>query len=284
MSLSRKETLVLKPGPRKVPLSVKSGLMFGGTVGFLGWVFLGVGMIFVWIFMPEIHFGLDSFAQGRVTAVESTNVEINETPVYLNRYRFEVDGKSFAGASRSEGSVYRVGQEVSVEYDASDPENSRLEGAGLAMWHTLFIAVFPIVGICLLMVRLRKGLRANAMFKHGELAWGQLQETVATNTSVNDQTVYKFTFVFSDAHGRSRQVSTKTHLTYSIQDEPEEPILYAPDKAGRAVLLDEWERYVYFTIHGDIKSRSPGKGYAMAILPVVTVLAHGTVWVWKLII
>ena len=78
----------LGPPPRQVPLLTVLTLICHGPLGVIGWVFLGIGMLFASFTMSPsaIALGLvlmvdHEFVDGTVTAIEETSVSINEAEV-----------------------------------------------------------------------------------------------------------------------------------------------------------------------------------------------------------
>ena len=162
--------------PRAVPLPVQLRVLFGGMVSQMGWFFLGFGLIFVWVFAVHVDFSSplrlisrQVETRGLVTAVEDTNIseggddDTPGTPIYRIDYRFAgPGGRTLEGASYSVGTDLRPGDPVRVEYAASNAENSRIRGLRQAPLPlaVLFVAVFPLIGLVMVVYSLMEGIKA----------------------------------------------------------------------------------------------------------------------------
>jgi len=98
---------------RSIPLPILVRVLFGGMVSQMGWLFLGFGLIFVWVFVVHVDFSglLRSVTRqvetrGQVIDVEETNLseggddDAPGTPIYRIAYAFAgPGGRRFEGAS-----------------------------------------------------------------------------------------------------------------------------------------------------------------------------------------
>ncbi len=271
--------------PRSVPPTVRVAALFGGIVNQFGWLFFGFGMIFVWVFVPDIDFtswyrfrGDVATAQGTVTAVRKTHMSENNVEVYEIRYAFAADdGRRYEGTSYMTGARYGDGQAVDVEYRKDGPGVSRIQGArrGAAPIWVSFVLVFPLIGLVLIVAGLKKGIKANRLLGRGKLGLGTLKSKEPTNTSINDQPVYKLTFEFAAEDGQTYEVVAKTHETRLLEDDAEERLLYDPWNPRYAAMLDNLPGAPEIDQMGHLKSAGPLRGLAVLILPLLTLLGHG---------
>lgn len=206
------------------------------------------GMVFVWVFdaggavREMIRFaGHVESASGVTVDWRQTSVSVNDSPVYETSYSFRsADGYDVTGASYRTGSHLEPGQSVVVEYKPSNPSISRIQGmrtsvGGLGV---SFVFLFPIVGLALAMAGVRGGIRARYLLSEGRLAMAKLISKEPTNTRINNQTVYKYTFQFEVPDGGTYQVVGKTHR-HTLDDEELERVVYDPRDPNEAKLLDE---------------------------------------------
>lgn len=269
---------------RKIPTSVWINIFFGGFANQFGWIFFGFGMVFFWIFAVNadtsflLFFGERVTVQGTATDSWETNASVNEQSVYENHYTFVDDkGKKIQDLSYATGQRVNKGGTVTVEYPAGKPYYSRIKGMRRRMFGSaaLFVLIFPLVGLAFILFGLKKALQRAKLLQHGILTQGKLLSKEATNTSINDQTVYKFTFGFKDRSGRKFEVSEKTHNVSVLQDDNEEHLLYLRDNPADAVLFDSLPGSPELDKKNNIQPGSFGSSFGKLIVPLITLLGHG---------
>ncbi|TPW19896.1 MAG: hypothetical protein FD126_2226 [Elusimicrobia bacterium] len=147
---------------------------------------------------------------------------------------------------------------------------------GIFEWPMLFMLVFPAIGLTMMSVGVRKGLRALRLLTHGIPAQGRFVCQEATNVRINDTPVMAMTFEFKTVDGRTARCMAKTHETRELQDDAEEPLVYDPEDPSRAVLLDELPGRPRITEDSVVRSRE-GIVWHLLLVPVGTALMH-IVW------
>ena len=278
----------LSPPPRAVPSSLQI-VNFFNPLAQVGWALLGFGTVFFWGFVMNADLSFLTFrgpyvvVDGKVTEVEETGASVNEQRVRANHYEYSVAGVRHTGTSYSHGSGASVGEIVPVEYAESDPSQSRIEGMRRAMFPAgvVFVAILPLVGVTLLIVAMRSGLRRNHLLREGLLAMGTLKSKKATNMRVNKQRVYELCFEFTARDGRRCEAKTRTSRTELLENEEQEPLLYDPDDPRRAYLLDEAPARPELEQNGDLRGR-PVSAMLSIILPLIVIVAHGAYLLFKL--
>lgn len=103
----------------------------------------------------------------------------------------------------------------------------------------LVSGVFPLVGISMFIVGMRKGLRSARLLREGKLAQGTFVDQKPTNVQINKIPVMEMRFRFIDDAHRERFALARTHLTAPLRDDAEEPLLYERGDDGDAMLLDD---------------------------------------------
>ncbi len=278
--------------PRSVPLAVQLQAVFGGFSSQFGWLFFGFGMIFVWVFglstaLSSVPFWLGNVetAPGVIAAVQGTGASENEQPVMANQYVFRVEKleREYRGESYTTGSSYSVGDEVTIEYVADNPENSRIAGTRTGFfgtWVLCFVSIFPLVGLGFIGVSLRQGFRGIRLLKNGKIAEGRLSDKSPTNTRINEQPVYQLTFEFIADDGMPYQAIARSHQPANLQDEALEQLVYDPANPKNAVLVDNLPGSPDIDETGQIYSHVSPFGLVLPlILPAVVVLVHGSILV-----
>jgi hypothetical protein len=101
----------------------------------------------------------------------------------------------------------------------------------------VFMAIFPFIGVVMLSFGLRKSIKYLRIIKSGKLAYGTYLYNEPTNTKINNSTVYRYFFEFTDDKGIKYKTSGETH-TGRLSDEPQELLVYNPNNPNEAVMVD----------------------------------------------
>ena len=231
---------------RKVPVTTQIKLLFGGAKQAFYLLFL-FGIFFAWGFNQQADLSLFSYlgavenTEGSVFEVYETNASVGERSVYAYNYRFIDDqGNEWEDVSFSTGKRYSKGSSVAIEYPQGKPKYSRIKGLRRSQFSPwmLLMYLLPASAIGFLIYNFKKSLLYIKLFRQGILTEGRLIEKTATNTSINDQTVYKLTFMFKANNGQEYLVTEKTHQVDSLLDDEKEPLLYDEARPDKATLLD----------------------------------------------
>jgi hypothetical protein len=153
---------------------------------------------------------------------------VSQPPVYAHTYRFTGrDGIDREGVSYATGRRLGAGTDMTVEYVPADPAISRIRGMrrepfGVEGWGGVLVfgvlGTFTVIGVAFLAAGVRKGVRANHLLASGRLALGRLKEKRPTNTRINDQTVWEFTFEFQGEDLRPHEAKARTHKVADLAD------------------------------------------------------------------
>ncbi|MBI2363158.1 MAG: hypothetical protein HYV15_07225, partial [Elusimicrobia bacterium] len=102
----------------------------------------------------------------------------------------------------------------------------------------------------------------------------------ATNTRINNSTVWELSFEFTAASGRTAVAKARTHEPEALLDQKLEPLVYDPLDPPNAVLLDDLPGRP--RLDQDSVTRTDGLLSAPLLfgLPALTVLGH---LVWTLL-
>lgn len=261
---STEDEIRIAPTPRTVPGAVRGRLLFGGTALQMGWGFLGLGILFSWLFVgdselwtPLVFSGQTASAEGQVIHIEETNSSENEARIYAIGYAFELNGETFQGTSYTFSPSFDLGETVSIELVASDPTVSRIEGLRYRKLSAFvgIMLLFPLVGLGMVVYGTRRGLRNIHVLAHGRPALGRLVNKRKTSVKINEQPVYELTYAFRDHTGRERQSSIRTLHTAPVEDEAQERLLYNPSAPQHIVLLDDLGRDVSVDARGYFVAR-----------------------------
>jgi hypothetical protein len=269
--------------PRSVPLISKLIVLNGGFFSPFGWAFFGFGMIFFWIFFMNsevVHWF--SFAdwepgEGKIIRSEYTGASENEVEVIKYIYEYQVEGETYTGRGYTTGNDFVEGEEVVIDIDSSDPRNSRINGARREMfgWGVIFVTIFPLVGLIFILIGFRTNMKSLDLLVNGKFARGRLKHKEPTNTSINEQTVYKYTFEFEADNGRTYEAVGKTHIYSLLEDEETERLIYAPNDPSFAVMFDTIAGKPEIAPDGSL-APMPLRSAWTLLLPLVIILGHGT--------
>jgi len=236
----------LAPPPRRVPLSLRVRILFGG-LGLFAFPFLAIGGTLASLFLREadltswVRFRGDVAAvQGVSTGCGRTGASENRVPVFENRYAFEVDGERRTGASFATGTCLRPGARVTVEVPAGRPDVSRIAGMRRATFGPgiLFVAIFPAVGLAMVLGwwgYVRRHLR---LLSRGRVAMASLVGEEETRVTVNGRPVMRMRFAFDTERGVRQEAVVKTPFAAALKDDPRELVLYDPARPERVIAWD----------------------------------------------
>jgi len=281
----------LGPPPRTVPLSVRACLLFGGGLNLAAWIVILVGMIFFWVFvancdLPSRYYfrGELATAKGRVTHSERTSFteggsrNSSGARVFAIHYRFtDARGEEHTDVSYARGRKTKAGKKVTIQFPKGNPEISRIKGMRRGMlspWAAL-AGIFPLVGLILAAVGLRKGLRAGALLADGQMGLGTLKSKKPTATRVNRRTVYKLTFEFQAGDGRTYEAVARSHTPEALEDDAQERLLYDPYAPARAVMFDSLPGKPVIADSGRISEVEPMRMAWTLLLPALAIVCHG---------
>lgn len=240
------ELIRLVPPPRVVPVSSRLAQLFGGPFNLVGWLFFAFGSLFVWVFAPMADLsafrfqGAPVMTEGRVTACTATNMSENKRKVYKIAFVYAgPDGREASGASYTTDGCPSTGEAARVELGSGG--FARLEGyrgAPFSFWVLPFVSIFPTVGLCFAVFGFKEGRRRARLLEQGLLAKAKVAAKEPTNTSINNQRVWKMTLEFTDRSGVVRRADVKTEHPQLLEDDERETVLYDPEHPTDAAALD----------------------------------------------
>lgn len=272
-----------------MPLSTRLVALFGSLIVQLGAFFFVLGMAFWWAFgagtgiVAWIKLSGDvREANGVVVSAEETGISEGGsdttpgTPIFRIAYRFNPGGAEFEGASYDVGFNPQPGQGVVIEFLPDDPATSRIKDTRTSPLGILglLVGIFPLTGLVMLLIGLRKGRRNARIVARGKITRGRMVDKQPTNVRVNKQTVYRYTFEFDGEDGQTHQITDKTHHTSLVEDEESERILYDPANPTAGRLVDTLPGRPKVNEDGTLSSVGAPAALLRMFLPVGGVLAH----------
>lgn len=287
---------VVAPPPRNVPLSLWLHAYCGG-LSQLGWLFFGFGMIFYWVFVGAADLeslfyfrGTLETAKGHVTeAVETSYSEgggkgRKGTPIWANHFEFDYRGQTYRDVSYAVGRGLKFGDRVTVEFPAGDPVHARILGMRckpFSAW-VMFVTIFPLVGMAFIAAGIRRGRKAVRLLRDGLLAPATMVKQERTNSSVNNRPVFKLHFEFTADDGQVYHATYRSHEPERFTDS-HEPLMYHPLNPEYALPLDAVPGRAEFDESGFLRPRNGFATIWILILPALSIFAHGTVFLVKVL-
>jgi hypothetical protein len=250
----------LAPPPRPVSLGARLAVIFHGGIQIIALI-ASFGFLFFWIFafdselVTRFEFrGPVEQVTGTVTAVRATNASENKRRVRAVDFTYESGGTARRGTSYTVRAVPPEGSEVPVEYLRDRPQIARIQGLRRRTFGdaSAFVAIFPAIASVLFFIMLARSIGRAGLLAAGHLGYAKLVAKEPTGAKVNNKRVYKLTFELDlppeatpEAYraawsqwSKKHRFTFKTHETTKLEDEPEEPVLYLPDKPGSGLPLD----------------------------------------------
>lgn len=265
---------------RNIPFLLTMSTIAGRPVQQFGWIFLCIGAIFSSFFLKNADISFRSFGDGtkvvdgEITGYEGTSIKINKATVKEYFYKFKDESGEFLNGVSYTTRGYSLGRKIKVEYNPATGW-SRAEGMTSKPLgpEILFILIFPFVGFMLVAVPMFLSRKRVRLLKSGVLTTGEMCGKEPTNMRINNRTVYKYTFKFTDSRGKDHFHTEKTHYTHMVEDDHLERILYLPEFPEVACLVDIIGSHLDFDQNGNFVGYSFGKALATLIVPAVSIAA-----------
>ncbi|MCP4439818.1 MAG: DUF3592 domain-containing protein [Aureispira sp.] len=280
---SNKPQLRERP-PRNLNMFTKLTLLNGGLLTQMGWAFMGLGLIFTWIFVgqSEAKYWL-SFdgsweeTSGIVQEIHTTGAEVNGRDVFRYVFSYSVGSENFSGTSYSSGSEarnLRMNDMVTVKYKSGNYERAKIEGMTTEMFPSwiAFVLIFPFLGFFMLLGGLYGGKQMINLLVNGKFTHGKYLSRKDSGSRVNQRTVWAYEFTF-EVNNQSYIAKCQTHKTHLVEDEEKEIILYMPDKPEESTVFDAIPGVPSIDRMGKLEA-APTSSAKYLILPVLAIVVN----------
>jgi hypothetical protein len=269
-------------------------MYFGGALNQIGWLLLGFGSIFFWAFTWHADLSGWNFREGavervpgRVLSCRDTKYSVggsdtaHGTPVYENRYRYEVGGRELEGVSYATGRCL-PGARVTVEYPVGRPEYSRIEGMrrGLLGPWALLMALLPAVGLLCVIAGLRKGGLCGKLLREGLPVAGAVTAKFSTGSSTMGKRDYRVVVEFETPGQRSRKVMLTTNHPEDLDNGLCTMVLYDPENPTHALPIGGMPGTVTEDESG---SFTGNMSWNILVLPALSLIGNGW-YIWRHVI
>ena len=221
---------------RSLSILTKIKVLFGGGLVQLGSLFFWIIVSGIAVYVGYFGWGIDVGkgdwvpAEGLYLGMESTNVTVNEEPVYSYYFSYSANNQSYQGVSYDYYKALSEETTIPVEYRANAPQSAKISGmdeSPIGNWLIWILSVVALLPLGLLLLGFRNNQKYLYLLQKGAIAQGTYLRSSPTNTSINEQTVYKYEFSF-DVRGMTYIATCQTHLYDRVEDEETETILYDP--------------------------------------------------------
>ncbi|MBC7862558.1 MAG: DUF3592 domain-containing protein [Bacteroidia bacterium] len=241
--------------PRTISGGLKARILLGQPLTFMALIFLLFGGIFPIIFSTQMDFKRsfafgenDPLAKGIIKDKIKTSTRVNKRNVYEYVFEFKLqDGKTYKGNSYAHSFSGNSGDSVMIQYVQKDPSLSIIQGtnsSAMPFFVLPLTCIFPLLGLIFVFIGIKKGRKHIYLVTHGILTKGKVTHKEPTNTKINKKTVYKVFFEYKSQEGTLQKTFLRTHVTYNLGDEEQEPLVYDPEKPSQGVLLDALPKQV----------------------------------------
>lgn len=291
--------LYLPPPPRSVPWYAAIVALFGNCSAQFGWLLLGVGLIFVWIFSLQADFthpvfwGGVTYTNGKILASQQTNYSENESPIYRIAYTYtDSQGNEHRGFSYANWQQYRRGDVCTIEIAKLNPSLSRVQGTrrapvGMA---GLIPIVFSLLGLLCIVWAFGKGISSIRLLKNGHGAYARYTRAKKASdlmmegtknrprvTAENDKPVYRLYYKFRAIDGRDYEAYTDSSSPESFRDDNFEMVVYDQSNPEKFLLLHTLPGKITLGEDGSLKltGGSPFSMLCYLIIPSITLIGHG---------
>lgn len=237
---------------QKLPVSKKIFLFYRPTTLF-GLIFTVFGLFFCSVFLQGLDIneiiklnGELGETQGTITNISETSMTVNDSRIFEYQYEYKVENTHYLWQSYNGFNSLEIGNSVPVEYNLSSPQYSIIKGYKNLMggYGSLFVIIFPLIGILFLIASLSKGITFSKIINNGVLTHGKFSHKEATSTEINGKTVYKLYFTFEDRKNIKHTIKVKTHKTDRLTDENKELLIYKRDTPKETLLVDDLPKSV----------------------------------------
>ena len=273
------------PPPRSAPLLLRLHAFFGGTVPLLGWAFTWGGLLVG----GGLSLGADvqtplALSQG-ATLQDTVIVDARETnfskggdedtegtPVYAFTFEYQVDGVTHVDTSYATGEVAGQGDPVTIEIAVSDPTRARIVGMAASPFGPwiLLSLILPALAFLAALWGVGRGFRINHLLTHGHVTAGRLVDKQSTNATVNKRPVYAYVFEFRDDQDRKHRLALRTSLTWLVEDDVDEPVIFDPASPDQALMVDALPGHPGLVPDGSFTVEHPVRAVGSMVLPALT--------------
>lgn len=291
MKISPQSRHLRQPPPRHISLITQLSILLGGFLNTFGWIFLTFGSLFVWVFgyNSEARFIFDppiekwEIAEGVILNAERTGSSVNGQNVWQYDFQLYVNERAYSGTSYTITQRFKEGAEVPVLYLFDAPEKSYIKGtkrAHFPAWTALVVSIFPLVGLIMILVTVKRNTKFLRLLQNGQFTRGQLKDKQSTNSSITingrHYPIYKYEFEFL-VGSHCYSAFCQTHLTQRVEDEEKEIVLYNAHDPKDAIVYDAFKNAPDINGQGQLEPMTLKQSWVI-LLPILFILVNYILW------
>jgi len=273
--------------PRSLNIFTKIQVLFGGFFFQFGSGFFWFGMIFTLIFVGQSElvyiFSFDGeWVETSATVEGSSNTfaEVNGAAQYEFLFSYEVEGEEFQGSCYGPfQSSLAGGNTVRIEYRSRNPARSRIVGMTtmvFPIW-VMFVLLFPLIGFIFMVLGMRDNIKSLGLLLNGKFTRGKKLSSRATNTRINNRTVYAYEFGF-EVNNKTYIAKCKTHLSEKVEDEELEKIIYDKKNPNHSIVYDAMGAAPEIDKFGKLQQAGP-LAIRYMLITIIGLLVNGAIYI-----
>ncbi len=250
----------LNSPPRPLSTTTYISVLLGGLpIHIISIVFWISTLLLVQITLnSELIHSLTAWEQTEGVLIDIIELDTDEDEDRLFEYTasYIVKGESYHTTSLGGVQPYLVNgvSLVAIEYKADNPSIARLKNTHLEYHSTaagIIVLIIFLIDFILLSFFLIKRNKLIYLLEKGNATRGVLTKSMATNTSINEETVYAYEFTFHH-NGKKFKAKGNTHHYNRVENEDSELILYQEENPKNAIIYDIYSFFPSINNHGEI--------------------------------
>lgn len=267
--------------PRQLSTIEKIHILLHGSFIQVGFVLLSTGLLitifFYTLFLKTEYLNNNGKwidATAVLTDVKRKSKK-NSADSYAYYYSIEIDGKKFERFSNANKPLDKeIGDTVTVQYHSIHTDESDIVGmrADVPIFMVQITAIFPALGLILLIFALLKNRKTLHLYQFGEFTWGRLLSSKETKVRENKKRIYLCEFQFVAHDGKTYQTQAKTTTPHLLEDEEDELILYRRENPDYNIVYDALPAAPTILPNGSLKARFFFSDYIGLIIFLMTLI------------
>ena len=221
---------------------------------FIGMIFLPMGLLFSWVFVPwnyldqrKIESGPSVQVIGTVIESSETDSSENETKVWQVTYRYPgPDGRLLRGKGYRTGRGWKTGEQVPVRHLRDQPELAMINGTRLDSFPLFagFVIIFPVLGLFFLVSSTYQWGDHKYLLQQGWVSQAMVGDILKQKIEMNGNHRHKIQLIRMDD---AKEITWRTYDPEQIEWcrhkqrlNESVTILYDPRKPAKLILPELW--------------------------------------------
>lgn len=257
--------------PRKVSLYSVIKVLFDDYTVQVGGAILMVGILFMQLsvgqslFVEVVNFNGD-WVQTSGRLLDNSSYRPDR---YRHTFEFTVDNEVYKGVSYGEMGVREATENCLIEYREFNPRRSRVVGSSAEVFPALAgcCLLAPLLGLIILLIGLRKKIRALYLLKYGLVTQGKTISVKPVMASGGGR-AYQFVFEFK-VNEKTYEASCISKEKERVEDDDLYNVLYKANKPNKNIVYDALGHVPEIGKLGDIKEGNPASTFYLGLIFVM---------------